>query len=68
MAETLWPHASTCLLYTSQAIIESVVKKVQTTQENERKETELQIARKDIAIQRARGEAEGAMKMSLIHI
>ena len=43
-----------------QAIIESVVRKVQTTQENERKETELQIARKDIAIQRARGEAEGA--------
>ena len=48
-----------------QAIIESVVKKVQTTQENERKETELQIARKDIAIQRARGEAEGAMKMEI---
>ena len=42
-----------------QAIIESVVRKVQTTQENERKETELQIARKDIAIQRARAEAEG---------
>lgn len=48
-----------------QAIIESVVRKVQTTQENERKETELQIARKDIAIQRARGEAEGAMKMEI---
>lgn len=48
-----------------QAIIDSVVKKVQTTQENERKETELQIAQKDIAIQRARGEAEGAMKMEI---
>ena len=48
-----------------QAIIESVVRKVQTTQENERKETELKIARKDIAIPRARGEAEGAMKMEI---
>lgn len=47
------------------AIIDSVVKKVQTTQENERKETELKIAQKDIAIQRARGEAEGAMKMEI---
>ncbi len=48
-----------------QAVIDSVVKKVQTTQENERKETELQIAQKDIEIQRARGEAEGAMKMEI---
>lgn len=47
------------------AIIDSVVKKVQTTQENERKETELKIAQKDIAIQRARGEAEGAKKMEI---
>ncbi len=48
-----------------QAIIDSVVKKVQTTQENERKATELEIAKKDIEIQRARGEAEGAMKMEI---
>lgn len=47
------------------AIIESVVKKVQTTQENERKATELEIAQKQIAIQKAQGEAEGAMKMEL---
>lgn len=47
------------------AIIESVVKKVQTTQENERKETELMIAQKQVAIQQAQGEAEGAMKMEL---
>ncbi len=47
------------------AIIDSVVKKVQTTQENERKETELQIAQKDVEIQRARGEAEGAMKLEI---
>ncbi len=48
-----------------QAIIDSVVKKVQTTQENERKETELQIAQKDVAIQRASGEAEGARKLEI---
>ncbi len=47
------------------AIIDSVVKKVQTTQENERKETELQIAQKDVEIQRARGEAEGAQKLEI---
>lgn len=46
-------------------IIESVVRKVQTTQENERKQTELEIAQKQIAIQKAQGEAEGAMKMEL---
>ncbi len=47
------------------AIIESVVKKVQTTQENERKGTELEIAKKDIEIQRAMGEAEGAKKLEI---
>lgn len=48
-----------------QQLIDSVVKKVQATQENERKEIELEIARKNIEIEKAAGEAEGAKKLEI---
>ncbi len=46
-------------------IIEAVVSKVKATQENERKAIELEIAQKDIAIQKAKGEAEGSLKYEI---
>lgn len=46
-------------------IIEAVVNKVKATQENERKAIELEIAQKDIAIQKAKGEAEGTLKYEI---
>lgn len=47
------------------AVVEAVTKKVTASQENERKLIELEIAQKDIAVQRAQGEAEGAKKLEI---
>lgn len=47
------------------AIVEAVIQKVKSSQENERKSIELEIEQKNIAIQKAKGEAQGAMKYQI---
>lgn len=47
------------------AIVEAVINKVKANQENERKTIELEIEKKNIAIQKAKGEAEGTLKYEI---